>query len=62
MFDRNWLSLADNLRILASRQANDPDSLRTLINKSGYAFAPQRLSEHPHRHFLQWHRQHCFKQ
>src|ERR1700742_2608377 len=24
--------------------------------------APQRPSERPHPHFLQWHREHCFKQ
>ncbi|AXK80764.1 restriction endonuclease [Pseudolabrys taiwanensis] len=62
MFDRGLISLADDLQILVSRQANDPDSIRALINKSGYAFAPQRTSERPHPHFLQWHREHCFKQ
>lgn len=62
MFDRGLVSLSDDLQILVSRQANDPESIRALINKSGYAFAPERLSERPHPHFLQWHREHCFKQ
>ena len=62
MFDRGLIGLSDELQILISRQANDPDSIRTLVNKSGFALAPERLSERPHRHFLQWHRQYCFKQ
>jgi putative restriction endonuclease len=62
MFDRGLLSLSDDLQILISRQTNDPDGIRTLINKSGYAFAPERAVERPHPHFLQWHREHCFKQ
>jgi len=62
MFDRGLLSLSDNLQILVSRQANDPDGIRALMNKSGYALAPQRSFERPHPGFLQWHREHCFKQ
>lgn len=62
MFDRGLISLTDDLRILVSRQTNDPESVHALINKSGYALAPQRLSERPHPHFLQWHRENCFKQ
>jgi putative restriction endonuclease len=62
MFDRGLLSLSDDLQILISRQANDPDGIRTLINKGGYAFTPERTSERPHPHFLRWHREHCFKQ
>jgi putative restriction endonuclease len=62
MFDRGLLSLSDDLRILISRQVNDPDGVRALVNKSGFAFPPQRPSERPHPHFLQWHRENCFKQ
>jgi len=62
MFDRGLISLADNLEILISRQVNDPDSVRALVNKSGRALEPQRRSDRPHPHFLQWHRAHCFKQ
>jgi putative restriction endonuclease len=61
MFDRGLISLADDLEILVSRQANDSDSIRSLINKSGFAFVPKRATERPHPHFLQWHREHCFK-
>lgn len=62
MFDRGLLSLADDLQILISRQANDPASIRALINNTGYALPARRPFERPHPHFLQWHREHCFKQ
>jgi putative restriction endonuclease len=62
MFDRGLLSLADDLEILVSRQANDPDSIRGVINKSGDALVPARAAERPHPHFLAWHRESCFKQ
>lgn len=62
MFDRGLIGLSDELQILVSRQANDPEGIRALINKSGYALAPHRPSERPHPHFLRWHREHCFKQ
>jgi putative restriction endonuclease len=62
MFDRGLISLADDHQILVSRQANDPDSIRAFINQSGLAFVPLRISERPHPHFLQWHRENCFKQ
>ncbi|WP_066799482.1 HNH endonuclease [Sphingomonas soli] len=61
MFDRGLISLGDDLEILISRQANDPDSIRGVINKGGYALQPDRLIERPHPHFLEWHRKHCFK-
>lgn len=62
MFDRGLISLGDNLDILVSRQVNDPDSVRTLVNKSGRAIEPRRASDRPHPHFLRWHRERCFKQ
>lgn len=62
MFDRGLISLADDLKILVSRQVNDPDAVKTFINQSGQAFAPLRISERPHPHFLNWHRENCFKQ
>ena len=62
MFDRGLISFSDDLQILVSRQVNDPDGIRGLINRSGRALTPKRASEHPHPHFLQWHREHCFKQ
>jgi putative restriction endonuclease len=62
MFDRGLISLADNLEILISRQANDPTSIRSIINKSGSVLEPRRISDRPHPHFLKWHRENCFKQ
>jgi len=62
MFDRGLLSLADDLQILVSRHTNDMDSVRALINNSGYARAPHKPTERPHPHFLKWHRDNCFKQ
>lgn len=62
MFDRGLISLSDDLEILISRQANDPEGIRSFINRSGRACPPARSSDRPHPHFLQWHREHCFKQ
>lgn len=62
MFDRGLISLCDDLSILVSRQANDPDSIRSFVNRAGKAFAPARDHDRPHPHFLAWHRDHCFKQ
>jgi putative restriction endonuclease len=62
MFDRGLIGLADNLEVLISRQANDHASVRSIINKSGCALEPRRLSDRPHPHFLKWHRENCFKQ
>lgn len=61
MFDRGLISFADDLEILISRQVNHPDGVYALINKSGRAMEPGRTSDRPHPHFLQWHRDHCFK-
>jgi putative restriction endonuclease len=62
MFDRGLISFADDLEILISRQVNDPEGVRTLINKSGRALGPRRASGRPHPNFLKWHREQCFKQ
>jgi putative restriction endonuclease len=62
MFDRGLISLTDRLEILLSRQVNDQDGVRALINKSGRAIEPRRASDRPHPHFLQWHRDNCYKQ
>lgn len=61
MFDRGLISFTDELEILVSRQVNDQDGVRGMINRTGRALCPPRLSERPHPHFLQWHREHCFK-
>jgi putative restriction endonuclease len=62
MFDRGLISLADDLTILVSRQVNDPDGVRAIINRTGRAHGPERPLDRPHPAFLQWHRDHCFKQ
>lgn len=62
MFDRGLISLADDLKILVSRQVNDPAGVTALINATGHAALPMREADRPHPHFLQWHRDHCFKQ
>lgn len=61
MFDRGLISLSDELDILVSRQVNDVDGVRGLINDTGRAFAPARGGDRPHPRFLAWHREHCFK-
>ncbi len=61
MFDRGLISLSDDLEILISRHANDPDGIRTIINRSGFAVPPANLKERPHPQFLAWHRENCFK-
>ncbi|MDF0519707.1 HNH endonuclease [Bradyrhizobium yuanmingense] len=62
MFDRGLISLGDDLEIMISRHTNDRDGVRSIINKTGRALAPRRISDRPHPHFLRWHREHCFKQ
>ncbi len=62
MFDRGLISLSDDLEILVSQRVNDREGVQTLINKNGYALKPHRDLERPHPHFLQWHRENCFKQ
>jgi putative restriction endonuclease len=61
MFDRGLIGLADDLEILVSRQVNDADGVLAIINRDRRALLPQRLSDRPHPHLLQWHREHCFK-
>jgi putative restriction endonuclease len=62
MFDRGLISLSNDLEILVSRRVNDQEGVRALINKDGHARPPHRVLERPHPHFLQWHRDQCFKQ
>ena len=61
MFDRGLISLSNDFEILVSRQVNDVDSVRSFVNKTGRAWVPERISEQPHPHFLEWHRENCFK-
>jgi putative restriction endonuclease len=61
MLDRGLIGLDDNFGILISRQANDKDAIRSMINVSGRLIAPERLAEKPRNEFIAWHREHCFK-
>jgi putative restriction endonuclease len=61
MFDRGLVGLADDLTILISRHANDPDAINSMINSSGRLLAPSRLAERPRSEFVIWHRENCFK-
>lgn len=61
MFDRGLIGIDDDLAILVSRQANDPDAVRGVLNPTGRAIVPSREVERPHPRFLQWHRANCFK-
>jgi len=61
MFDRGLIGLDDDMGIMVSRQANDPDSIRGVINSSGRAWVPPREADRPHLQFVRWHREHCFK-
>lgn len=61
MFDRGLISLSDNLDILVSRHANDPDAVFNFINKTGRAIPPLDSRDRPHPRFLAWHRENCFK-
>lgn len=61
MFDRGLITLSDDLEIMISRHVNDQDSVRSFINKNGFAHLPERMGDRPHPHFLKWHRDHCFK-
>lgn len=61
MFDRGLIGLDDDMRIMISRQANDPDSIRSVINATGRVLLPQREADRPHPQFVRWHREHRFK-
>lgn len=62
MFDRGLIGLCDDLEILISRQTNDPDQIKAMINHTGKAIPPLSPSHRPHPKYLEWHRDNCFKQ
>jgi len=61
MFDRGLVGLSDDLSILVSRQANDPNAVKSMINQTGRLIAPERPANRPRVEFLTWHRDNCFK-
>lgn len=62
MFDRGLVGLGDDLKILVSRQANDGDTIRSMMNSTGALIAPTRPADRPRRAFVAWHRENVFKQ
>ena len=62
MFDRGLVGLSNNLEILVSRQSNDADAIKAMINPSGKLLAPPRIADKPRLEFVTWHRENCFKQ
>lgn len=61
MFDRGLVGLSNDLEILVSRQANDVDTIRSMINSTGHLLLPDKPNERPYSKFVSWHREHCFK-
>ena len=61
MFDRGLITIADDHEILISRHVNDEAGARAIINKTGRILIPARAADHPHPHFLRWHRENRFK-
>ncbi len=61
LFDRGLIGVADDLKILVSRQVNDLDAVHSLMNRDGYLTPPKRDADRPHPRFLDWHREHRFK-
>ena len=61
MFDRGLVGISDDLAILISRQSNDPDAVKSMINDSGRILAPRRLADQPRVEFLTWHRENRFQ-
>jgi putative restriction endonuclease len=62
MFDRGLVSLSNDFEILISRQTNDVDAVRMMINDTGRLIGPPKVSERPRHEFITWHRENCFKQ
>lgn len=61
MFDRGLVGLTDDLTLLVSRQSNDFDAVKAMINSSGRLLVPDRLANRPRLEFVAWHRDNCFK-
>ena len=61
MFDRGLISLAEDLSVMVSRQANDAEGIWKVVNDTRRAIVPAKSALRPHPRFLSWHREHCFK-
>lgn len=61
MFDRGLVGFSDDLTIQVSRQSNDLDAVKAMINASGKLLVPERSANRPRPEFLAWHLENCFK-
>ena len=61
MFDRGLVGLSRDLEILVSRQTNDPEAMRAMINPTGRLLVPKRPSDRPWHGFVTWHSENRFK-
>ena len=61
MFDRGMLSLADDDTILVSRHINNIEEVDRLLVQDRKARLPSHPAQRPHKDYLSWHRQNCFK-
>jgi len=60
MFDRGFVSVDDDYRILVTGQEL-PEEAGRLLRQDGYAQVPCDIALQPQRQFLAWHRDNVFK-
>lgn len=61
MFDCGIVGLADDLTITVSRQSNDSDAVKAMINSSGRLLPPERVANRPRAEFVARRQENCFK-
>ena len=61
LFDRGFLTLSDDYRIIESTKSPLPAQLRALLVPGGKALVPAEMHLQPHRSYLEFHRQSVFK-
>lgn len=59
LFDRGYLSLEDDYRIL--KAAGCPEDVDRVLRQDGMALVPANDTDRPHPAFLRWHRENKFK-
>ncbi len=61
MFDRGLLGLTEDGEILVSRYVNNIDEANRILLPDRRAMLPKKVSDRPHKEYLGWHRENCFK-
>ncbi len=61
MFDRGLVSVDDDHSILIAERSVASDSLARLISPDRKLLTPNAVHLQPHRDYLRWHRENCFK-